>query len=136
MLFIARWLYPRLFTPDFLRSADVFMVYILLVIPRLVFPQTIIIGRKRTTVTLYAAIFEIGLNIPLSLWLVKDYGAVGVAVATFVVYFLEKVVLAAYVWIKMKIHPKEYIPLIPYTLYTAAIIIIFVLIDHRIVDLY
>ena len=37
--------------------------------------------------------FELALNIPLSLWLVKDYGAVGVAVATFIVYFLEKVYL-------------------------------------------
>ncbi|MEZ5011246.1 MAG: oligosaccharide flippase family protein [Bacteroidales bacterium] len=32
-LLTARWFYPRLFTPDFARSADIFMIYILLVIP-------------------------------------------------------------------------------------------------------
>lgn len=136
MLFTARWLYPRVFTPDFLRSADIFMVYLMLVIPRLIFPQTIIIGRKRTRVTLFAAIFELALNIPLSLWLVQDYGAVGVALATFIVYMLEKILLAAYLWSRMKIKPGEYIPLITYSLYTAAIVIVFVLIDHRVINIY
>jgi O-antigen/teichoic acid export membrane protein len=136
MLFFARWLYPRLFTPDFIRSADIFMIYLLLVIPRLVFPQTIIIGRKRTRVALWAALFEISLNIPLSLWLVKDYGSVGVALATFVVYLIGKAILVIYLWVKMKIKPMEYIPLLTYTIYTTIIVLIFVLIDHRIINVY
>ena len=82
-----------------------------------------------------AAIFELVLNIPLSLWLVKDYGAVGVAVATFVVYFLSKVYLAAYLWIKMKIKPGEYIPLLTFFIYSVLLTILFVLIDHRIIDI-
>lgn len=135
-LLTARWFYPRLFTPEFLRSADIFMIYILLVIPRLVFPQTIIIGRKRTSVTLYAAIMEFALNIPLSLWLVRYYGAVGVALATFIVYFLEKVYLIGYVWHRMKIRPNEYIPLVTYTIYTVILVLVFVLIDHRVIDLH
>ncbi|MCD4770115.1 MAG: polysaccharide biosynthesis C-terminal domain-containing protein, partial [Bacteroidales bacterium] len=136
MLIFSRWLYPRMFTPEFIRSADIFMIYILLVIPRLVFPQTIIIGRKRTRVTLIAALLELSLNIPLSLWLVKSYGAVGVAVATFIVYSLEKVGLAAYVWVKMKIKPGEYIPIVTYLLYSGLIILAFVLVDHRIIDIF
>jgi O-antigen/teichoic acid export membrane protein len=135
-LLTARWLYPRLFTPDFLRSADIFMIYILLVIPRLIFPQTIIIGRKRTNITLYAAVLELGLNIPLSLWLVRGYGAVGVALATFIVYFIEKVYLAGYLWVKMKIKPNEYIPMVTYIVYSVILSVIFILIDHRIIDLH
>lgn len=135
VLLFARWLYPRLFTPDFLRSADIFMIYIMLVIPRLLFPQTIIIGRKRTGIAMRAAIFELALNIPLSLWLVKDYGAVGVAVATFVVYFLSKVYMAGYLWVKMKIKPGAYIPLATFFIYSVILTILFVLIDHRIIDI-
>lgn len=136
MLFFARWLYPRVFNPDFLRSADIFMIYLLLVIPRMVFPHTIIIGRKRTRVTLWAALLELALNIPLSLWLVGPYGAVGVALATFVVYLIVKVVLISYLWISMRIKPGEYIPLLTYAIYTAIIVIVFVLIDHRIINVY
>ena len=135
VLLFARWLYPRLFTPEFLRSADIFMVYIMLVIPRLLFPQTVIIGRKRTGVAMNAAIFELVVNIPLSLWMVKDYGAVGVALATFIVYSLSKVYLSAYLWIKMKIKPGQYIPIPTFFIYSVLLIILFVLIDHRIIDI-
>jgi hypothetical protein len=136
MLF-TRWFYPRLFNPEFQRSADVFLVYTLLIIPRLVFPQTIIVGRKKTNVTLFAAILEISLNIPLSLLMIKwGYNIVGVVLSTFIVYTISKLYLVVYVWIKMKIKPTEYIPLKVFSLYLVLISILFILIDHRVIDIH
>jgi O-antigen/teichoic acid export membrane protein len=139
MLLFAKWIYPRMFTDEFLRSADVFMVYSLLIIPRLIFPQTILIGRKKTHITLIAAVLELAVNIPLSIYLALDYGGkglgtVGVALATFFVYCIGKIFLAGYLWIKMKIKPSDYIPLKIYTFYCILIGIIFILIDHKIID--
>ena len=135
-MLVARWVYPRLFTPEFTRSADVFMIYLLLIIPRLVFPQTIVIGRRKTKVTLIAASVEIAVNVPLSLLLIKPYGVVGVALATFIVYFLEKLFLIYYVWKKMKIRPAEYIPVAHWLIWSALLGVIFILIDHRIIDIH
>jgi O-antigen/teichoic acid export membrane protein len=135
MLLFAEWIYPRMFAPEFIKSAGIFMIYILLIIPRLVFPQTIVIGRKKTHITLIAAIIELAINIPLSIYLAKGYGAVGVALATFIVYTLEKIFLAGYVWIKMKIKPSEYIPLKIYAVYSVLISILFILIDHSVIDI-
>jgi len=135
MLF-TRWLFPRVFTPEYVRSADIFLIYLMLIIPRLVFPQTIIIGRKKTRVTLLAAVIELSLNIPLSLLLIHNYGTVGVALATLIVYIVEKMFLTGYVWVKMKINPMEYIPVKTYLLYSTLITILFVLIDHRIIDIH
>jgi O-antigen/teichoic acid export membrane protein len=139
MLLFARWIYPRMFTSEFIRSADIFMIYSLLIIPRLVFPQTIVIGRKKTHITLIAAIIGLAVNIPLSIYLAKYYGGdglgtVGVALATFFVYTIEKIFLAGYVWIKMKIKPAEYIPVKLYLFYCVLISILFVLIDRKIID--
>ena len=135
MLF-ARWIYPRMFTPEYQKSADIFLVYSLLVIPRLVFPQTVIVGRKKTQITLIAAVLEIVFNIPLSLLMIKwGYNIVGVAFATFIAYLIGKIFLVGYLWIKMKIKPFEYIPLKIYLLYSSLLIILFVLIDHRIIDI-
>lgn len=135
MLF-TRWLFPRLFAPEFHKSAGVFLVYTLLIIPRLVFPQTIIIGRKKTRITLIAAIIEIGLNIPLSLLMIKwDYGIVGVALATFTVYCIAKIFLAGYIWIKMKIKPTEYIPLKIFLIYSVLTALVFILVDRQIIDI-
>jgi O-antigen/teichoic acid export membrane protein len=141
MLLFAKWFYPRLFTHEFERSADIFVIYLLLIIPRLVFPQTIIIGRKRTHITLIAAVIELAINIPLSIYLALYYqgrglGTVGVALATFFVYMLEKIFLAGYVWVKMKIKPSEYIPVTVYAIYSVLISILFVLIDRRIIDIH
>ncbi|NOY38296.1 MAG: oligosaccharide flippase family protein [Chlorobi bacterium] len=135
ILFFARWLYPRLFNPNFLRSADVFMVYLLLIIPRLVFPQTILIGLKKTRVVLISAFIEIVLNVALSLYLVQYYNVVGIALATVIVFILEKAILIAYLWIKMGIHPKTYMPVKTVAIYATVIIILFVLIDHRIINI-
>lgn len=136
MLF-TRWIYPRMFNPDFQKSADIFLIYTLLVIPRLVFPQTIIIGRKKTHITLFAALFELLLNIPLSLLMIKwGYNIVGVALATFIVYTFGKLFLAGYLWIKMKIKPSEYIPLQVFLLYSLLLSGLFILIDHRIIDIH
>jgi O-antigen/teichoic acid export membrane protein len=135
MLF-ARWIYPRIFTPEFQKSADVFLIYSLLVIPRLVFPQTIIVGRKKTRITLIAAVIELGLNIPLSLLMIKwGYNIVGVALATFLVYTISKVYLTGYLWVKMKIKPTEYIPVRVFAIYSVLLLLLFILIDHRIIDI-
>lgn len=135
-MLVARWVYPRLFTPEFTRSADVFMIYLLLIIPRLVFPQTIVIGRRKTRIILIVAAVEIAVNVPLSLLLIRPYGVVGVALATFIVYSLEKVYLIWYVWKKMKIRPAEYIPVASWLIWSALLVLLFVLIDHRIIDIH
>lgn len=136
IMLICRWLFPIMFNKDFSRSADVFLVYSLLIIPRLIFPQTIIIGRKKTHIILIAGLAEVLLNIPLSLLMIKwQYGFVGVAVSTFIVTCVSRIFLTAYVWVKMNIKPSEYIPLQVYAIYFALISAVFILIDHRIIDI-
>jgi O-antigen/teichoic acid export membrane protein len=137
MMLIARWLYPLMFRHDFEKSSGIFLVYALLIIPRLVFPQTIIVGRKKTHITLIAAVIEIILNITLSMLMIKwGYKLVGVAVSTFIAYVVSNLFLVLYVWFKMKIKPSEYIPLKVFAIYSFLIGILFILIDHRIINIH
>jgi hypothetical protein len=136
IMFFTRWFYPRLFAPEFHRSAGVFLVYTLLIIPRLVFPQTIVIGRRKTHITMIAAVIELGLNIPLSLFMIKwGYGIVGVALATFIVYCVSKIYLSAYLWVKLKIKPSDYIPVKIFLIYSLLTGVVFFLVDRRIIDI-
>lgn len=136
MLF-ARWGYPLVFREEFHKSASIFVVYALLIIPRLVFPQTILVGRKKTRITLIAAVLELAINIPLSLVMINlGYGLVGVALASFVAYSINNVFLVIYLNVKMNIKPSEYIPVKTYVIYSLLIAILFILIDHRIIDIY
>jgi len=132
-----RWLYPRMFNPDFQKSADIFLVYSLLIIPRLIFPQTIIVGRKKTHISLIAAVLELVFNIFLSFFMInKGYNLQGVALATFISYLFSKAILVWYCWSKMKIKPSEYIPVKFYLAYSALVSLAFVLIDRRIIDIH
>ncbi len=134
MLF-SRWMYPRIFNPYFIRSADVFMIYLLLIIPRLVFPQTILIGLKKTRIVMVASLVEIIFNVILSLYLVQIYNVVGIALATVIVFILEKAILMTYLYFNMGISPAKYIPVKSYLAYSVLIVVMFVLIDHRIINI-
>ncbi|MCH7658347.1 MAG: polysaccharide biosynthesis C-terminal domain-containing protein [Bacteroidetes bacterium] len=134
VMYFTRWLYPIIFNENFTRSADIFLIYLLLIISRLVFPQTILIGMKKTGVVLRASLVEIILNVALSLYLVQFYGLVGIALATAIVYVIEKVYLIGYLYSKLKIKPAEYIPINYHLIYSGILIIMFVLIDHRIIS--
>ena len=129
-------LYGRvLFNPEFYRSADVFMVYQLMIVSRVVFPQTILIGLKKTHILMWASVIQIALNIPLALYLVQEYKVVGIALASGLIHILEKFILMWYNYRELGISPKAYTPLTWYTFYSVLIGIVFVLIDKRIIHI-
>ncbi|MFO7829403.1 MAG: polysaccharide biosynthesis C-terminal domain-containing protein [Bacteroidales bacterium] len=133
MLLFAKPIYRFVFSEEFTRSADVFVVYLLAIASRLVFPHTILIGLKKTRTILYVSIFEVVINLFLSLWFVEKYGVTGVAVATIITYFMTKVILVAYNYFKLGIKPQEYIPLKWYVFYSSVLLILFILIDHQVI---
>ncbi|NJO91980.1 MAG: hypothetical protein HC831_25675 [Chloroflexia bacterium] len=143
VMIFSKWIFANLlYNENFYRSADVFMVYQLIIISRLIFPHTILIGLKKTKVLLNISIISIILNIFLSLifingfWFIQAYGMVGLALGTVSVLVLEKIFLLLYNYFKLGIKPIEYIPVKWYLFYSSMIILVFVLIDHRIIKLY
>ena len=133
LLLFAKPLYKGMFTPEFTRSADVFVIYLLAIVSRLLFPHTIVIGLKKGKILFWTSLFELIGNIFLSLYLVEDYGVVGVALATIIVYFVSKIVLVLYNYFKLNISPLEYIPIKWYSFYTIALGTVFVLLDRGII---
>lgn len=133
LLFFSDIIYKGLFTNSFFQSSDVFMVYILLIISRLLFPQTILIGLKKNRIVMWASLLEIILNVILTLLMIPKYGIVGVAVATVIIYIVEKFILIGYNYFKLGIKPTDYIPVGWYLAYSTILTITFILIDHRLI---
>ena len=123
-----------LFNPDFDKSAGVFMIYQLMIISRVVFPQTILIGLKKTNILIWAAVIAIVLNIPLAFFLVHvKYGVNGIALASCLIHILEKFLLIWYNYRKLGISPKAYTPLDWYIFYSVLICVVFIFIDRKII---
>lgn len=126
LLLTSKWLYPVIFNPRFLPGADIFNVLLLLVFSFMVFPQTILIGLKKTKLILTASLLELILHIGLSLVFIRLFGIIGVAVATVIAYFFEKILLLVFLYIRLKITPAEFIPARQYIFYTILLISAFI----------
>jgi O-antigen/teichoic acid export membrane protein len=136
LLLSSNWIFIHIFNPSWRPASDVFMVYLLLIISRLVFPQTILIGLQKTKPVMIASILEVIFNIALTIVLIPIYKLTGVVLATVFVFLLEKIGLMTYVYYKLGIKPQRYVPMKLYLFYSILLIGLFVLIDHRIILLY
>lgn len=125
LLLISHPVFPVIFNPAFAQSATIFNIYLLLVISRLLLPQTILNGMKITNPIMIAALLELTVNVSLSLIFVRFWGIAGVAAATFIAYLFEKVYLSAVTYKKLKISPSDYIPIKPFLIYSVLTLAVF-----------
>ncbi|MGB1319036.1 MAG: oligosaccharide flippase family protein, partial [Flavobacteriales bacterium] len=109
-MLVSDWIYPRLFNADFAESAAVFNVYLLLVVSRLVFPQTLLIGLKKTKTIMSVAGLELAVNFGLSILFVQQFGLVGIAFATVIASVLDKLVLMFWLKSSEGVSPQSYWP--------------------------
>lgn len=109
LLLVSKKVYPIIFNPAFVASSGIFNIFLLLIISRLVFPQTILIGLKKNKGILWTSLLELILNVGLSLYFLHHFGMIGIALGTLVAYVLEKAILVYYTWKTLKIRPGEYI---------------------------
>lgn len=109
LLLTSHWWFPLVFNASFAPSAAIFNVYLLVLISRMIFTHTILIGLKETKIVLYISVLEVTVNILLSLWWIHLWGMTGIALATAVAFTLEKILTMAYLFFKKGIRPSEYL---------------------------
>ena len=97
LLLVSHPVFPVIFNPKFAESATIFNIYLLLIVSRLMLPQTILNGLLITKPIMFAAFLELSINVSLSLILVQYFGIAGIAFATFIAYLFEKIYLSVVV---------------------------------------
>ena len=65
----------------------------MLIVSRLVFPQTILIGLQKNKAIMVASFLEIILNVAFSILFMQFWGLAGVAYGTVCAYAFEKLIL-------------------------------------------
>jgi O-antigen/teichoic acid export membrane protein len=126
LLLISHFVFPVIFNPKFTESATIFNIYLLIIISRLLLPQTILNGLQISKPIMNAAFAELIVNVSLSLILVNYFGISGIAFATFIAYLFEKIYLSILVKRRLNISLKEYTPLKIYVIYSSLIFVIFI----------
>lgn len=132
LILVSPYLYPALFRQEFISSASIFNIYLLLVVSRLLFPQSIIMSQVRTSVIFKTSIIEISINIIASYLLMLKFGMTGVAFGTFLAYLSEKVILVSYCHYRLKIPLTEYLEFRVWIFYTVLLLIVYTLSSFQI----
>lgn len=122
---VSYWLYPLVYNPQFQISYVYFNIYLLLIISRLVFPNSILLGLGHSRIIMRAAIVEFVLNITVSLLLLQWIGLQGVAYGTVIANFFNKGMLA-YQLHTLGVSPRQYIPVKALIMYGSILVIVFI----------
>jgi O-antigen/teichoic acid export membrane protein len=131
-IIISNWIYIYFFTEEFAQSAKIFNIYLLLVIPRLLFPQTILIGKHYTKSIFWVSFAEVIVNIFLSYILIQQWGLTGVAIATIIANLFERLTLMLIVKIKFNTKISDYISVKWYIFYSIVTLVVFYIVDYEI----
>ena len=127
LMLLSPVLFPLVFTPEFKESWQIFNVYLLLLIPRLLFPQSVLTGRGDGWVLSGVSLVELVVNTALSLWWLQLFGIIGVAYATVAAHLLDKLMLIGHLHFRNQISPSTYIRVPAYLAYSAILAAVFLL---------
>ena len=122
LMLSADWIFPMIFNEAFTSSAPIFKVYLLILISRFLFPQSILIALKKDRTILLISVVEISINIILSLVLIRHLGLIGVAWATVIAFSLDKVIAVCILYLRENISITAYTPIRAYLLWSVALI--------------
>jgi O-antigen/teichoic acid export membrane protein len=132
LMLISHWAFPVIFNVNFSQSATIFNIYLLLIVSRLLFPQTILIGLQKTNLIMWASFLEIIVNVTSSLCFVQIWGIAGVAYGTVVAYVFEKVLLMVFVSKSCHIKVSSYLNGTRHLVYSLFLAAEFIVIEYLI----
>lgn len=129
LLLLSHALFPIIFNARFEESASIFNIYLLLVISRLLFPQTLLTGLRQTSFIAFASFLELVLNVLLSLWFVTIWGIEGIAYATVLAYLFEKLFLVVITKKRLNIAVTKYQDIFRHLIYSLLLLAVFYLVE-------
>lgn len=130
LLISSYYIFKYVFNPNFTDSADIFNVMLLLVIPRMLFPQTILMATRNNRYLLTASVIEFIFKIVLSLiFLYYSKSIIGIAWATVIAFIVEKLVLMYFVYKKNRLVPHHYTSIRWYLFYSILILATYFIVE-------
>jgi len=120
------YLFEFFYNDQYLLSATIFNIYLLILVSRVLTPQVVLYGLHKNQMLLVVSAVELLVNFALSLVLLQYYGMVGIAYATVVAYALEKVLLCGYLYFAKGLGLGRYISVTPFVVWSVLLVTVFV----------
>jgi O-antigen/teichoic acid export membrane protein len=126
LILLSKHFYELAYNQDLVQGYKVFNIYLLLIISRMLFPQTVIMGLMKNRIFYLVSTNYLILNCILSFWFIGIWGIEGIAYATVISFMVEKILLVVYC--KMEgVDLRKYTSVGEYVLYSTITLIVFFL---------
>lgn len=109
MIWVSSFLFSFVYGKDFLISAQVFNIYLLIIGSRLLMPHSILMARGKEKIVMWSGVAELICNICLSLLLYVFWGLIGLVFATVLSYYFHKLFLMWFSYKYFRIQLKDLI---------------------------
>ncbi len=126
LLFVSKPMYIALYNNDLVEGYKIFNISLLLIISRLIFPQTVLTGLIKTRAFYLVSTNVLIVNVILAIWFIQLFGISGIAYATAISFLVEKIQLVIYCKIE-GIRFKEYTPVVEYFVFSFLMLVAFVI---------
>jgi len=124
LMFFSKQLFAIVFNAEFEESALIFNIYLLLIVSRLLFPQTVLNGMGKNSFLPVSAFLEIIVNITASILLMNKFGMSGIAMGTVIAHLFDKLLLTGYCKFKLRIEPEQYISVFQHFFFSFMLLVI------------
>jgi hypothetical protein len=123
LMLTSKYLFPIIFNPAFAKSADIFNIFLLLLLSRALFPQTILLALKQSKTLLLISIIETIFIVIFSFLGIFWFYTEGSTWALVLGFLLEKIIIIAVLKFRYSIDFQDYTNARLYFLYSIALLI-------------
>lgn len=127
LMLLSPFIFPMVYNAEFKQSAFIFNIYLLILTSRVLLPQAYNFALHQHKVIVWTSILEIIVNVLLSFWWVQYWGVYGLAMATVVAYFIQKILLVLYNSRINHIPLRQYLPINWYIIYVSVMVVAFLI---------
>lgn len=122
LILISPIVYTYVYSEEYMASAQLFNIYLLILVTRILLPQVIMYARQRNGALLMMTFIELIINVSLSIYWAQNYGLAGIAYATVIANISHTLMMIVYNKVSLQISPSSYIPFKTYSVYVILIV--------------
>jgi len=125
LIMISPLIFQAVYNDGYIDSAFIFNIYLLILCSRIVLPQVIIYAKQKNSVLMWIGLIELILNISLSLYLMEDFGLMGIAFATIIAYIVQKSIMILYCKYQLNFKMSDYLDVRLHFVYSLLLYVVF-----------
>jgi len=122
LMLLSPFIFPILYEESFSLSAEIFNIYLLLIISRVLMPHIVLLVKHENTILFWMALIELVLNFGLSILLLHQIGILGIPLASLIAFLVIKILMMFILYKKYQIPFSAYMDMKYYVGFSIALL--------------